>query len=390
MDLSRYRRGSYNGIDLFMPLSSIQDGQKTIVDNYPLSTRTEVEFLGKGKRSFTMELVVHGSEYIEKRQRLINELNKQAYGQLIHPIDGVIKVAVADRYTETQRETELGMSTFSVPFQEVSDKKAPDQAESFIGKIEARASEILDNTYDYINNSYVVRTAQSYQSSSEQITELTNSVVSQVGLIIGEESDINNILSITDEVLSDTLGIASSAESINTAVSEMLNALSFIGTSEDKFTAYEALFTSGDDIETNDLTFTQEEIKTNTETINTAFQIQSLVYAYLETLNIDFLTLDDLKVKQEPLEEQYAKIYGLLNNKLRSELELLRAYANSYYLSLDLYDIIEVEGHGQSLNVLLYQYYGNLDFYDNIKELNSIANPAFIEGTIKILNNDRF
>ena len=170
----------------------------------------------------------------------------------------------------------------------------------------------------------------------------------------------------------------------------MLSDLGLLGTGTARFNTYQSLFNSGDEIVTSDLTVAQSEVQTNTDGVNAIIQTQSLLYAYEATRDVDFVLLSDLRATQEILETQYAKVYPSLDGKLKSDLDELRNLFNSYYLTLNVYDIKEVQGNGESLNVLCYRYYGNLDFFDIIKELNNISNPAFVEGTVEILSNDTF
>lgn len=60
----------------------------------------------------------------------------------------------------------------------------------------------------------------------------------------------------------------------------------------------------------------------------------------------------------------------------------------SAYLEAQLTNAKRIETIRVSRNSLLplvYQYYGSLDLYDTISELNKVGNPSDITGNIKIL-----
>lgn len=391
MDLSKYERGRFNGVPFFTPSSSITWGQKTIIHTYPKSNRAEVEFLGLSKRQFSIECVIYGNNYKELRKQFETQLNKQSYGSLIHPIDGQINVAVLQGWTVSQSESDLGIATYSVTFQEISDGNAPDRAETFAGKILEKINQMVKGSEEYFLDLYKTTFPSSLTSGSSSVESLSKSVRDLSSKLMGEAEDINTLFAFLDEVEADPLAIAKDPDSYVNAISKMLNNMSFLGSAEKSFNSFKKLFDEGDDLlQNNILTVVEQEVDQNTKASNNTTQLQALLYAYNTTLDINFLTFDELREKQSLLEAQYQKLLPKLNGELRNDLDLLRSNVNAYYLSLNLYDIIEIQALGQSLNVLCYQYYGNLDFKEQIKALNNITNEAFVQGTIRILNNDSF
>ena len=387
MNLERYREAKFNNITFFTPSQNLTWGQRTIIHNYPKSNRTEVEFMGLGERQFSLEIVLFDENIFEKIAEFEKELNKAEYGTLIHPIDGEFKVAVSGNYQRITTDTELGQAKYSVTFQVVSDSDSPDEAETFIGKVLNSIDEVLDLTNDFLNNNYLVELVNSYEALQQQVLGISDQVLFQARKIGGT---LDDLFSISEDILSNPFKLVSSAEKLSEGISDLVGGLSILGGAEENYLAFNGLFDQGDDIVTSDLTAEKVDIQKNTNIINITIQLYALVYCYKNSSEINFLTYDKLNEKIRELEAQYQKLYPSLSGDLKSSLDELRSYIYRYFSELELYNIIEVEAHGESLNVFLYRYYGNLDFYDQIKELNNIKNPAFIEGTMEIYDNDTF
>ena len=193
MDLSKYERGSYNGIKFFTPSSSITGGPKTIEHDYPKSGRKEVEYMGLYKKRFSLECIIYGEDYYTLRRNFIAELDKQEYGNLIHPIDGELRVAVMAPYNINESEDNLGIARFTVDFQVVSDKAEPDQASSFDGKIEVAKNSILDNSLSFMQEFYKTNFAASFQSASDQLSSFTDSIEENTNELLGDQGVKNDL-----------------------------------------------------------------------------------------------------------------------------------------------------------------------------------------------------
>lgn len=421
MDLTRLLPASFNGVQFLTPSQSITWGVKTIVHNYPKSNRTEVEFMGLQRRQFALEIIVSGDNYISKREELISALNVGAYGSLIHPIDGEIKVAVLGDWTLSETNAELGYCKLSVSFQEVSDKDTPNEAETSVGQALTSIEKVLEKGRNFFNNNYATKFVENTKKMQARITDIADSVVFQAkkinktvsdvrdqyagfvdssfgilktnaNLVVSQisevESTIEEIFSTTQDIKNQAFEIAGDGLDMYDNINDMVEKVSEFGEYESRFNAIVNLFDDGDDVSVNDLTTENAENKTNTETVNTSIQTISLIYAYKTTFGINFLTNSELEQKRTILENQYAKVYEGLDIDTQSELDVLRKNINSYYNELDLYNVKTVKANGESLNVLLYKYYGNLDLYDYIRKLNNIINDAIIEGDIQILERD--
>lgn len=385
MDFKKYQRGRINNIKVYFTNSALTWGQNTITHKYPKSGRTEVEFMGLNKKRFSTEFFIENEFYFSKRKEILKQLNTGAYISMIHPIDGELKVAVAEPYTLTENDTELGLAKFSVTFQEVSDKKAPDKKKSLFSRIINGINEALEASNEIINDNYVVTFINNLTKAQQQILGITEEVTYQASKIFSDDGILGDINSLIDSFDNNPFGVVSTAEGVTGLLGNLLNIFSRGGTSQDNATAFISMFNLGDTIIINDLTLEDKENEKNTEAINVYSQFQYLLYTYNNGLNISFLTKEEVDSFIYALDTQYNKLYDNLGVNLQDQIDTLRAELYEYLRTLDLYQIVEVKTQNQSLEALVYQYYGNLDLYDNIKNINDLVNPAFCNTTMKIL-----
>ncbi len=115
----------------------------------------------------------------------------------------------------------------------------------------------------------------------------------------------------------------------------------------------------------------------------------ALSYAYVNAVQVEFDTTNDLDLVQNELEAQYITVRDdqIVSNATQEQLDRTRVQAiktldNARVTSKQ---IITVNTPRIPLSVLLYQWYGNTDLFDVIAELNNVKENAFVEGDIKIL-----
>lgn len=385
IDFKKYQRGRINNIKVYFTNSSLTWGQDTITHKYPKSGRTEVEFMGLNKKRFSTQFLIENEFYFSKRKEILKELNRGEYITIIHPIDGELKVAVAEPYSVVENDNELGFARFSVVFQEVSDKTAPDKKKSLFSQVINGINEALETSNEIINDNYVVSFLNSITKAQQQILGITEEVGYQASKIFSDDGILGDINSLIESFENDPFGVISTAENLASFLTNLLNIFSRGGTNQDNATAFISMFNLGDDIPTTDLTLSDKENKQNTEAINVYSQFQYLLYTYNNGLNIQFLTKEEVDNFINALDIQYNKLYDSLGVDLQDQIDTLRAQLYEYLRALDLFQIVEVKTQNQSLEALVYQYYGNLDLYDTIKNINNLVNPAFCNTNMEIL-----
>jgi prophage DNA circulation protein len=114
---------SFRGAAFFVSSHDASTGRKIIVHEFPLRDTAFVEDMGRRNRVFSIEAYVIGSDYMAARDALIDALEAEGPGRLVHPYRGEITVAVG---TVSSREstTEGGFCAFQIEFVEAESQTA--------------------------------------------------------------------------------------------------------------------------------------------------------------------------------------------------------------------------------------------------------------------------
>jgi hypothetical protein len=79
-------------------LDQIQDqgGRRKIAYEYPYKDGQTTDDIGRGAETFSLSIVIHGTNYLSAFKRIYRELNRPDPGVLVHPVRGPIEVAFDD------------------------------------------------------------------------------------------------------------------------------------------------------------------------------------------------------------------------------------------------------------------------------------------------------
>ena len=116
---------------------------------------------------------------------------------------------------------------------------------------------------------------------------------------------------------------------------------------------------------------------------------------------MEYDTINDQETVSRDLENQYDKVTEVtaiedlsgatvqlgLNTDTKGSItdERIAVEGNFEDQRVILGQIIEVDTPRTSSRLLAYQYYGSQDLGESITELNSIRDPAYVEGTVEII-----
>lgn len=90
-------------------------GRRLILHEYLNSNTVFIEDIGEIPPRFSVDAFVHGSDWLEKKDALIQALNAEGFGRLVLPSFGALRVQAFD-YSIDQSQTSLGEVRFSLSF----------------------------------------------------------------------------------------------------------------------------------------------------------------------------------------------------------------------------------------------------------------------------------
>ncbi|MBK2125731.1 hypothetical protein, partial [Fangia hongkongensis] len=207
----------------------------------------------------------------------------------------------------------------------------------------------------------------------------------------------NALENLENEIVENILNPSKLANSI---LSNYSNVLNLSAVTVGKSTLNKNFFNYSTSGETAVNTPSRVAAESNRKSIDTYINSLSLVNEFLNTTNTNYTNEDDIRKQSDSLNEQYNNLvinnFSLDQSGNRNQLfdqdtvdsitfmrDQVSAYLEAQLTNAKRIETIRVSRN--SLLPLVYQYYGSLDLYDTISELNKVGNPSDITGNIKIL-----
>lgn len=132
------RPASLRGVPFEVETGSLKGGRRNVAHEYPQRDRGYVEDLGRRNRTFSLVAFVIGDDWAARRDRLIAACEQGGTARLVHPVYGVLSVAV-DEY-EVEVSTDAGrQARFAITFTEAGDLQFPTGDTSTSADLQASA-----------------------------------------------------------------------------------------------------------------------------------------------------------------------------------------------------------------------------------------------------------
>lgn len=113
----RYQKGSFRGVAFISERHDFAGGRRVVTHEFPGRDEPVTEDLGRRARSFQLDCHVLGADYMTARDALLDALEEEGAGLLIHPWRGAMMVNVLD-FSQSESTDEGGFASFSVEFGE--------------------------------------------------------------------------------------------------------------------------------------------------------------------------------------------------------------------------------------------------------------------------------
>ena len=388
----------YKGVEFLFDSMPTTGGNRLVKFNYPGSDKQSVERQGKAPRTFTITAIIPHDDYYRNRDELLRVLDDGLAGTLSHPTFGEIENIINGVYTLTEKITELGRATITIPFEVDDAKGIPVQSEELTTQVQAESIALNDQIEVDLDIGYEVEPNNTGNFADAE-TNL-GGIVSELNIAADSAAKItskaaeykktlkefnDNIRSFIREPVTGKDKLSSSIVGLFTEIGSLFDIPA------DAYAAYKKVFDFGnEDVAIKENTFGKIERSKNRKLIKANVKAQSLSFAYVEAVQIDYETTDDLDIVQNELETQYLDIRNnqLMSNEALEHLDILRVVALKALddARVGTRRIITIETKRRPLSVLIYAFYGNTDLMDVIADINNIKQNAFVEGEIKILS----
>jgi len=160
----KFVQGSFRGVTFKTESHEFGGGRRSQVHEFPSKERSRVEDLGRRIREFSFDCLVIGDDYFTQRDTLIEALEADGPGELIHPYLGK-KLVQVDTFSMRETVADGRMARFTISFIETSEIVYPqsveDQAQNAIDNALATltaSKNFFEQTFDIINQTATVIT----------------------------------------------------------------------------------------------------------------------------------------------------------------------------------------------------------------------------------------
>lgn len=399
-------QGSYKGAQFFLESSRREGGRKTLIHTFPNSDTSISEDLGLAPLSFSMRIIVAQNMenrsvllkgYYESRDAMIEKLEDGEEGILVHPFWGNLNVVTEGPYSIVETINRIGRAVITQRFTQVGNLSDTTQSDQFFPTETSKEgiTEDVKNVSDEMITKYSA-------SNSFKIGGIKASTV-----IMDSKEEIADKFVVVSENIQDAddlsefnvsinkfrnISISQSAEYVQGIADLFFDALGFIEDAEDAYSAFQDFFDYKDDITTEATTPALSDVLNNELAFRSIVQNLGSAYASEASVNIDFATDENLLAVESVIEAQLSKIADneVDDSTVYALLQTLKVHSNVVYSEelLQVARVKTVNVVNSSLTNLVYDYYGNLDNYDLIRDLNSFDDPSRINGAVKIVTEN--
>lgn len=136
----KLRPASFRGVPFSVIDSTFTVGRRIHVFEYPQRDKPFVEDLGKSAREVTVTAVFAGADYISGMQKLLDAMEQEGSGVLIHPMLGSMKVTPKASTKVTYSTKDCGYSSATLTFVESGDYVYPTSGVDTAAKVASAAA----------------------------------------------------------------------------------------------------------------------------------------------------------------------------------------------------------------------------------------------------------
>lgn len=211
---------TFRGAKFYVESSDRSGGRRQVKHQFPFKDKPSFDDMGMAGRTFPLEGFVLGDDYMADRDALLDALEGEGPGVLIHPYYGNRRVVVLT-YRVREEATRGGMAHFTIEFDEAPlDSLQPSVAPDVTGAAQDAASSAADAVQAQFTADYVpgVRT----ESLQGILTSVQSSVQSALlGVTLGEQA-LATVGNQVAELVSDVSTLVSAPADLFGAVSTLI------------------------------------------------------------------------------------------------------------------------------------------------------------------------
>jgi len=400
---ARLLPGSWRGIPFFIESHELSGGRHAKNHEPPDRDTNSAEDIGKKGKVYRVDAHVIGDNYFFIRDALINAMEDQGRGTLVHPYLG-IKEVQPDSYTVRETTGEGRICRISMTFIEAGEPSFPFAAIDAVTDFITSAVAAVAQVKNAFQVAYKIAELPGFakQSAEALLEDFTYSIENgfkNVRLNGEDHAELtrkskeirDNASTLIDNPASMINEIDSVIETLKTLVPDPPDSftLDVSAGRDDKLAVFNDLLAfEGDNVAGATPIRVQE--RANSLALSDAIQQLALIRLAEQTVAKDFKssidalenrdTVSDNVLIQIAKERTSDEVFGALEDL---NAKLIRAVPNVFSTSGAVKEVELLEST-PSL-VVAYDLYESLDNEKDLIDRNQVRNPAFVNGTIEVL-----
>jgi len=396
---------SYKGAEFLIEKAKTDGGRKDALHEFPNSDKQNVEDLGLKPRTYRITGIISGNNYIQKRDRLLRKLEEGGKGALIHPFYGNLSDMVCRTFSLNEDLTRLGDASITMVFTISDDIGIPVASESTVSVLNAANEKVQSGVGSDIENGFSVsrKFRESFTDASDTLNRVFDAFDENTKIVSQLTSGTNEFSSLINEFSTNINNLVRQPQALADSINNLfMNVNGLYATAENTLDVFKQFFDFDDDENRLPLgTVSRTERQRNNDVIKQSIQLSALNYAYLNSAQTDFLTVDEIDELADTLEAQFDKVVSIndtLNKDLEgqqtdlgtqtiNDLKDMRTQTQNFFenAKLTTNQVIDIYTQEIPVRVLAYQYYGETDSAEDLISLNNDPNVSFYKGDVEIL-----
>lgn len=383
-----------NGVPFLWIDVSDTGGRKTIINEYPKSDNRFIEDNGGIKPAYTINCVVSGQDYLQKKINLIRQFDANKDSILSHPYKGPISGRVTGGYTARESLDKVGEVFFTFTFSSTDNKDTQPKPSA-------------------------TSTAEVSNLTDEAEATIVNNVAENYGVVVGGPDGFNDALSVLDDMSESFIGAVLGINTVITELNEYVsgieafsrNAVALVSKPIELSVAIEELFERGKGIAENPVsrleylqsfygfgddsidfpptTVQRIEKQKNRDVLISEMKGVSLAQSYASASLIEYETVDALDNVASTIEAQYqvfSELKEVDDTSMQSFANLrakFREFVDQQRLTAPKVGTINI--NEMPVSILSFNEYGNTDSAQQLVELNGFRDVSFVSGDVNVL-----
>lgn len=388
----KLRVASFKGVEFQYQDSTIDGGRKTVTHEYPDSRIRYVEDLGKLEKTFAITAIVDNNTSYTDRDILIDVLEEEGIGVLIHPEYGTHNVALKG-YSVNNNINNLGISTFNLTFEVAEQNRFPQSTKGNKGFLSGLKTRLLGQNEAAFDEAWesVKNKKQQFDSAVATTKSVSREMQRVSAVIEGAVDGINDYVTTLNELVDDATALVQTPSDLSAKLRTAFDNLEVAyNNSQDVFTVVQGMFGFDQrDRNSSGQSTQQQQIKNNQDQLNNFVNAAALATAYNAAANIAYTNFDQVNTVNTSLEDGFAALPTNLDRDVFQDLLDMRVETSTILtnLAISLPRVTTFKTNKVSLNVLSYSLYGSLERKNDVRDLNQFIDTSRIDGEIKILSN---